>query len=590
LKKPSKPAAPEELPNFASWGDLWLVTLLSAAVFTFAHFPGLTNPYVINDDVRQQIYWMQAWGDPQLFQNDLLTDYARHYVPWGVKGIYWLASFIVGPIYFSKVLTGLLFVTLSLCLYRIGTALKDRTLGWTTVGVFWLMPVFLADLSGGLARGFAGPLLALFWLGWLAGRPGLMGLALLLQALCIPYIFPVAAGAATLAWAAARLGHWGAPPPFPAKTVHWLLLALGGGSILFFNISLNTAGFGPLVSGAEMAGQPEFMSLGRYPLIPVKSIFLELILPWEHIPPFSEGGVVVGSLVLICLLSAVVYGARRVDWAGLKPRLRSAAYLGLASLLLYILARLLLLRLFIPDRYLLYTLNLFYAVGLAVCLRAAVQGRQWPPWLAPLTLVLVVILSGLRLRGVELYDYSAYRPLFAALAQTPKDALVAGHPNLMDNIPTFAQRRAFATFELAHPWSRGYWEKSRPRLEELFTAYYAADPEVVRDFCRRHRISFLIVDDRHFTPDFLQGGRFYVPDLTPLTAAKGRGLAEKIRGPFFAPFAEQIQGLTQGRRDFALLSRVHFPGREIDAHLRLVDLRPHNQKPTHKSSTQVTPE
>ncbi|MEW6386908.1 MAG: hypothetical protein AB1491_05260 [Thermodesulfobacteriota bacterium] len=575
------PASPGEAPGCR--GDLWLITLLSAAIFTFAHLSGLANPYVINDDARQQIYWMQAWSDPQLFPRDLLTDYARHYVPWGVKGIYWLASFAVDPVYFSKVLPGLLLVFLSLCLYRIGVALKDRALGWTAVSVFWLMPFFLGDLSGGLARAFAAPLLAWFWLGWLENRPGVMALALLLQALCIPYIFPVAAGAAAMAWAAPRLGFGGEPPPFPATRAHWLLLALGAGLVLFFNISLTTAGFGPLVSRAEMAGRPEFMSQGRYPLIPVTSVFLELILPWERIPPFSEGGIVVGVLVLIGLLSVAVYGTQRVNWAGFKPRLKSAVYLGLASLLFYFLARLLLLRLFIPDRYLFYTLNLFYAVGLAVCLRAAVQGHRWPRGLAHLALVLVVVLSGLRLKGVELYDYSAYRPLFTTLAQTPKDAVVAGHPNLMDNIPTFARRRAFATFELAHPWSRGYWEKMRPRLEELFTAYYAADPEVVRDFCRRHGISFLVVDDRHFAPDFLQGGRFYVPDLTPLAAHRQRSLAEKIRGPFFAPFAEQIQNLTRGRRHFALLSREDFPGQEIDAHLRLVDMRPQEQQPSLKS-------
>ena len=66
-------------------------------------------------------------------------------------------------------------------------------------------------------------------------------------------------------------------------------------------------------------------------------------------------------------------------------------------------------------------------------------------------------LGAWRLQGVGLKDYSAYRALYAALVSTPKDALIAGHPNLMDTIPTFARRRAFATYELAHPWSLGYW-------------------------------------------------------------------------------------------------------------------------------------
>ncbi|HZE20762.1 MAG TPA: hypothetical protein VE082_01800, partial [Desulfobaccales bacterium] len=71
------------------------MALISGLIFVWAHFQGLTNPFIINDDVRQQIYWMQQWQDPSLFRGDFLTAYARHYVPWGVKAFYWLASWWV---------------------------------------------------------------------------------------------------------------------------------------------------------------------------------------------------------------------------------------------------------------------------------------------------------------------------------------------------------------------------------------------------------------------------------------------------------------------------------------------------------------
>lgn len=68
-----------------------LLCILCGALifFLIAHWPSLTNPYVIDDDVRQQIFWMQQWNDPELFQNDILTGYARNYVPWGVQAIYY---------------------------------------------------------------------------------------------------------------------------------------------------------------------------------------------------------------------------------------------------------------------------------------------------------------------------------------------------------------------------------------------------------------------------------------------------------------------------------------------------------------------
>lgn len=532
----------------ANRGGLALVVLLATTIFAVVHFQALTNPYIINDDVRQQLYWMQQWLDPELFPDDLLTDYARHYVPWGVKGLYWLASVAVDPIYFSKLLPGILFVFLSGCLYKLGELTLNRRLAWALVGVFWLMPWFLANLSGGLARAFAAPWLALFWLGWLARTPWVMGAALLLQALFIPYIFPVAASAAIFAWAVSRTGR-GDPPPFPARASHFAGLALGGGLVLLFNYHLTTAGFGPLVSAAEMVNRPEFTAQGRFAILPLPSIFWELVKPWEFIAPFREWGVVVGSLSVALIIGLAVYGGRGLDWQTIRSRLQPLWYLGVSSLLFYFLARLFLLKLFIPDRYLIYTLNLFYCLSLALGWVGLSQNWPWPRRWVIGGLLLLVGLSCLRLRGVGLYDYSAYRPLYAALARTPKEVLIAGHPNLMDNIPTFARRRAFATFELAHPWCKGYWQKIGPRLEEFFNAYYASDIKVVEAFGRKHHIAYLVVDDRHFTPAFMAGQ------------------------PFFAPFGAQIRRLAKEGRNFILLSQQFFPVLKVDEHLRVLDLR-----------------
>ena len=261
----------------------------------------------------------------------------------------------------------------------------------------------------------------------------------------------------------------------------------------------------------------------------------------------------------------------------MKPKLAPVGYLGLASLLVYLLARWFFLKLFLPDRYLMYSLNLFYCLFLALCWSAALRVADWPRSLAVLTLIAAVGLSGVRLQNVGLYDYSAVRPLCEALAQTPKDALIAGHPNLMDAVPTFARRRAFATFELAQPWSKGYWQWLKPRMEELFVAYYATDPEVVKSFCRRHHIDFLVVDDRHFTPAFLAGGWFWFPSVQPIIPGKpGPPLAEWVWCPFFAPFDEQIRAQAQaGRQRFALLDPEGFLRRYLADHLWLLDMRPY---------------
>ena len=513
---------------------------------------------------------MQQWVDPQLFPGDLLAGYARAYVSWGVKGLYWLASPLMDPLNFSKWLPGLLFVFLGWCFFRLGSCLGSRRVGWFALGVYWLMPFFLDNLAGGLARAFAAPLLAYFCLCWLEARPWGLGLALLLQALFIPYIFLVTAGATLLAWLAGRTGRVSSPPFL--NWGHIFLVALGTGLVLLMDHQFQAAGYGPLVCATDMVNHPEYTSQGRYPILPVASFFWELVSPWQDIPPFREGGIIIGALGCALVLGLAFYGGVRVRWHDLKSWVQPFGYLLLSSAILYLLARVFLLKLFVPGRYLEYTLNLVYCLGLALCLETALRPRLWPRGGAAAALLIVVVLSGLRLQGVGLFDYAAYQPLYAALAQTPKAALTAGHPNLMDNVPTFAKRRALATFELAHPWSKGYWQQVKPRLEDLFTAYYAEDPQVVRDFCRKYKISFLVVDDRHFSPEFLAGGRFLIPFDQPLQKDKQK-MVEWVDCPFFAPFDGLIRSQVQGRRRFILLNNEVFPAKVVDAHQRLLDMR-----------------
>ena len=312
MKSPSEALDPQARWTTVLWPEL-AVALMSGVIFVLAHFPALANPFVINDDVRQQLFWMQQWQDPALFRGDFLTGYARHYVPWGVKALYWVASWFVAPLFFAKILPGLLFVLLAVCLFRIGTRLSDRRLGWMMVAVYWLMPFFLDNLAGGLARAFAAPLLALFWLGWQEERPWVMGTALLLQALFIPYIFLVAAPAALLAWLLARFGK-DDPPPFPAHAAHFCLLGLGAALVIAMNLQFSADGYGPLVKAREMVNHPEFYAQGRYQILPEPSLLWDLASPWEFIPPFREWGPIAGGLVCMGLLALVAIGVRRLDW------------------------------------------------------------------------------------------------------------------------------------------------------------------------------------------------------------------------------------------------------------------------------------
>ncbi len=573
-----------------TYGDYVLAGVCSAIVFCIAHYAVFGNPLLLNDDVRQQIYWMESWRTPGLFAHSWLTDYARHYVSFGVRGTYWLASHFLSPLRFSQFLPGILFTLLGVCIYGCGAALMGRTTAWCGCAVFWLMPGFLYNMSGGLARAFAAPLLALFLWGWIRHSTWMTVAALLLSALFIPYIAVLCGATLGFAWLLWRL-HLAPAPPLLARIWHWLVLLTAAAITYAFSLEMTRAGFGPLVTAAEMAGKPEFGELGRFPILPVPSLLYELLYrPFERLLPFRELGIAVGIVAALGLAYACYLGGKRVPWKQLSPKLQGILQLGCASLLLYFAARVVLLQLFIPTRYLEYTTILIYTLLIGLCISPLFfkLGHRKKV----LLLACCILLAGMRLHNEALQDYAGDKALFEAVWTSPKDALFAGHPHTMDNVLSFGQRNVLSSYELAHPWSRGLWTRLEPRIDDFFTAYYSQDLEVVRQFVKKYQIDYLIVDTRQFDPDYLQPSRellpFYEATHFPgwlQSLCRTLGLEMKILTrirpkngkpgdhPFFEPFASRIKAIISQGKEFALLKPTGWPCLKIGPYYRMLDVR-----------------
>lgn len=549
---------PSSLPARA---DIALAAVFSALALALAHFWGLTSPLVVNDDVRQQIFWMQRWQDSALYPDDLLAAYASHYVPWGVQAVYRLGNLLVSPLYFSKILPVLLFAWLGASIFASAWHLGGRRSAWCALALAWLTELFAPDMAGGLSRGFAAPLLAWFLCCWLAGRGWAVAAALLAMALCIPYMLPVCAGSLLLAWSWARWRR-ATPPPFPQGLGHWLVLVLALALVWWFQHRLRQAGFGPLVTAQEMLGRPEFGPQGRYPILPLPSLAWEFIRPWGAIGLFRPAGPLLGALSALLAAVGGLWGWHRRGWSRLGSLL-PLGWLLVAGLGCYWLAKVFLLRFFIPDRYLIYVLALGYCLFLGQGWSAWLQRLPLPRRTAALLLSLAALLGAVRLHGLELHDYSSGRKLYAALAQYPKDCLVAGHPFDMDNVLTFAQRPVLASYELAHCWHQGYWRRFEPRLRDTLTAYYAADPEAMRQLARRWGVCFVVIDRRRFSAAFLQAQ------------------------PLFAPYDDLIRR-TAASGVFAALQQGHWPVQVIDQNVSILDLRAwRGGQPQAQISTQV---
>ena len=569
---------------------LYYLYVVATAVFVFvvAHWDALTSPYVINDDVRQQVYWMQSWLDPELYRNDLLTEYAKNYVPWGVQAVYAATAVLVEPLYFSKILTGILFVSTACLLFALGLGLGDRLTAVLIVCVYFLFGAFLSQMSGGLSRGFVYPLLIAHVLLLDRGMIVAASAVVVLESVLNPYIFLVSLCTQGLFVAhhngrsmvnellfrisrfemalhssspeadespnrearlhpgsrslPERIGSGKRDGHDPSKKIPTLrlwascaLVTVASALIALKYVILKSPEFGSVVTKAQMGGRIEYTAAGRYDILP-GPFWLELIRSLTPWPETSLLSICVGCLLFCAMVLAAAWSFTRKRPVVNPKRLQIFVYLLGASALLYFAAEVLFMKLFVPRRYLEFSVSVFYCVLIAVSARTAIENIGMRRVAFPTLVTVLVVIGAVRLHGIALYDYSRDAGLYELLESTPKSAVVAGHPEVMDNIPTFARRTAFVTYELSHSWYDRYWEVIKKRTFDFFTAYYASDPEQIRRFGRDNGITYMVVREADFAPENLNGKAIY-----------------------FEPFGDYVRKLTAGRRYFAILDVAKFP-------------------------------
>ncbi len=518
------------------------------------HWTAIVDPYVINDDVRQQLYWMQKWSDEEIFKDDILTDYARYYVPWGVKAVYRFGALFMNPVQFSKVVTGILFVITAGFIFGLGQQFKNDLTGVVAVCFYFFFTGFLRKISGGLSQSFGFPLLTAYLFFLAQGNLFISALVIMVASVLNPYIFLLCLTTHIL-YIAVQYGpelfgkqHAALPredtsgiKPVHVQPVKKLLLMhtpvlIGLGMMALRYILLKPQGIGDLVSWAQMLNHIEYTAAGRYPIIPVRPILYEIGMPWFHLLPFAEWGPVAGwiGVAIICVLA--VFGWIRSGFSFDMTGFRVFGYLFPASLFMWCLSYLLMLKLFLPERYVEFSLTLFFCLFSAVSVLAAMEGMGLRRIIFPWLIVCAVIGGGFRSYQIGVYDYSDQKNLYEFLKTTPKSSLIAGSPEVMDAVPTFARRKAFVTYELSHTWIDKYWSIIKKRTFDFFEAYYAEDPEEVRQFVRYYGVDYMVVRQRDFDRNNLEKGAVY-----------------------FEPFGSWIKELTKDRTHFALFDSKEFP-------------------------------
>jgi hypothetical protein len=216
-----------------------------------------------------------------------------------------------------------------------------------------------------------------------------------------------------------------------------------------------------------------------------------------------HSGVVFGVLASIAVVGFVrLVRCREPAAAGflLVPAAAAATYAAawLAMPLLYV-----------PERYLKFALPIAAVVMIPVGAYWLVAGRETGRLrrnvasAAAITVsVLTVLLVGSRgptQSGLPVVITAPQMALYDFLATLPADALVAGWPESMDNVPYVTGRRVLLSRELHLPFHAAYVRELRARMQALMDAYFATDIEPVIRLRDGYGVTHLVIERAHLT-------------------------------------------------------------------------------------------
>lgn len=516
-----------------------LVLLAALAVGIYGELPALTHPYVIADDVKQATYWMRQFRDPSLFPNDLLTEYTKNYQPWGVVALYYLLSPFFDPLVTSKILPLILFPLSSLFLFKWVERLANRYAGFLAGLLFMTTSTYLETIVGGFGRSF-GFLLLILFLYELAREKYLnSSLLLVLQSLFYPVLFFVSALTGLLLLIEIRDRRIQFAPSFPkaAFLILGILLSL---SLLGAKQLLSPhALIGRIVTRGEMLHHGEYYENGRTKVLPTEPLLQEIgrnIRRGFLTSPFVRKNPVVDRLRAAHLQDTASFLAVLFLLFGffrMKLRFPKELFaLFLASALMYKISDLFLFQLFLPSRYLEYSIPLISLIIFSMAAGVGIGKIKGEELRKSAQIAGILIFSFLNFdieANALSVNLSSYAGLYRYLKTLPKETLIAAHPDLADGIPAFAQRKVFIQHKLSHPFFGRYWAVVKKRTFDFFKAYYSKNSLSLYQFCRENKIDYLVVDKKYFTEAYL-----------------GR---EKI---YFEPFGSYLKKRIGKRKDFAL--------------------------------------
>jgi hypothetical protein len=523
-----KRISPPTRRSYAVWLSLSLVFATYYSILGWQQ--AFASPYVVQEDMRQHIFWMARYGDPATFPNDLIADYFQSVAPLGYGWLYQGLAFLgLSPLLAAKLLPALLCLITAALGYAVSFVIFPIPLASFISSVTLSQSLWhSSELASGTPRAFLYPLFLAFLWCTLTNRKVWVLIIVGLAALFYPHVSLIALGILSLqlVWSRERFLAF-------ARTRTHLGYILLGLALVYGIIVYTRSGtdLGDVVTYSEAIAMPEFQPNGR-------NVFFKPGLSyWLHGRSglFHERGFTPATLIMGALLPALRYWAPS---AGLKrfirPQILILGQILVVSLGLFLLAHALLFELHLPNRYSAHSFRVVFAIatGISSLLLLDIVNHQAETWLQrwshqrrlnrgqiqTLSSTLTASVLGGLLIVIGLYpifffqefpkvsydDHSHEAPLHEYFAAQPYDSTIASLTGIGSNIPMFARRTVLTSPEHAMAYHQGYYGEFSQRARATITAQYTSDPQVVLAFIDEYSVTHWLIDTVAFDPNFLR--------------------------------------------------------------------------------------
>lgn len=503
---------------------LFCLSILLISVYLFLTFNNfLLGEYIgeiFEDDTRVYVFWLQKFIEPNLLADDLIADYFQSVTPPGYTLLFRIFALLgIGPVIVANWLTVGLTILAAAYVFLLSVELLPvPVVGLISTIIFWLVSGPVSNTP----RGFVYVLIPAFAYYLLRNSLILCLLTVALQALFYPlYIFIM------LGILIVRLFEFrGGKLTFSRQRQDYILCFSGIGIafVCLIPYIITSSEFAPSITREEARLLPEYAATGRTPYF-YDSFIDQFILGWQSgVQPIRLFTPI--KITWISLLLPFFISLPSLFPLVTKLKQRAAILLQaiLVSIGMFILAHWVFLKLFLPNRYTRHTWQIVICVAtsiaIAILLEAIFQWLKqtnllsltWKNLFA--TVVSIRLLSYLLLYPIYVKPTIA-QPIYHIaeienfLAQQPKDIQVASLEAIAaDNIPTFAKRSVFVSWEYANPYHPKYYNQIRARAINLIEAYYTDSLPELQDFIQQHQIDFFVIRPSHFSLSFIKSNRW----------------------------------------------------------------------------------